>query len=605
MNTLAAMKLSSLYTNNPDFFSPVDFRTGLNVVIAEIRLPQNKNRDTHNLGKTTFGSVIDFCLLSGKSNNFFLFKHPDIFGGLVFFVELALQDGAYVTLRRSVDEATLISFKYHKAHGQDFTTLDDTQWDHLNITFDKAKDLLDGILDWRDISPWPFRKLVGYLLRTQDDYREVFQLRKFQSRHVDWKPFLAHILGFDGELVESQYKKELELQEVKKQADIIKNELGGAIEDISKIEGLLSLKRQDAEKKMKLLDAFDFRSQDKEKTKRLVEDIDVRIASLNSERYRLNATRRRVVAAIEDEQVLFNPEEAKDLFAQAGVLFEGQLKKDFEQLLEFNKSITEERSGYLVEERQELDVEIRRISSELNTLSKQRSEALGFLGTTDIFTKYKETSDELVTVKADIQSLERQQEGIHKLQEKKLAIRTLTEESEKLKASVEDNVAQVTSADSKSLFSNVRLYFSEIVELVISRKALLRVYPNDVGHLEFKAEILDDSGNSTSADLGNTYKKLLCVAFDLALLKAQFSGRFPRFIYHDGVFENLEPRKKEKMLQVLRDYVDSGIQVIITLLDSDMPPNNDDETLPFEEGEIIVRLHDEGDSGRLFKGPSW
>jgi uncharacterized protein YydD (DUF2326 family) len=599
------MMLSRLYTNKPDFFSPVDFLPGLNVVLAEIRLPHNKNRDTHNLGKTTFGSVIDFCLLSGKSSNFFLFKYPKIFGGLVFFIELALKDGTYATLRRSVDAATLISFKYHDTRGQEFTTLDDAGWDHLNITFDKAKDLLDGILDWRDISPWPFRKLIGYLLRTQDDYREVFQLRKFQSRHIDWKPVLARILGFDGELIESQYKKALELEEVKKQADIIKDELGGAIEDISKIEGLLSLKRQDAEKKQQLLDAFDFRSQDKEKTKRLVEEVDVSIAALNSERYRLSAMRRRVVAAIEDEQVLFDPDEAKALFAQAGVFFEGQLKRDFEQLLEFNRLISEERAGYLLEEKQDLDVEIRRISAELSKLGKQRSEALGFLSTTDVFEKYKATSDALVTVKADIQALERQQEGVHKLQEKRLAIRALTEESGKLKALVEDNVAEVTSAESKSLFSSVRLYFSEIVELVIKRKALLRVYTNEVGHLEFKAEILDDSGNTTSADLGHTYRKLLCVAFDLALLRAHSNGEFPRFVYHDGVFEKLDPRKKDRMLQVLREYVEHGIQVIITLLDSEMPPNSDDGTPPFEESEVIVLLHDEDDSGRLFKGPSW
>jgi hypothetical protein len=36
--------------------------------------------------------------------------------------------------------------------------------------------------------------------------------------------------------------------------------------------------------------------------------------------------------------------------------------------------------------------------------------------------------------------------------------------------------------------------------------ALLSVSPNQEGHLEFKAEILDESGNTTSADLGHTYR---------------------------------------------------------------------------------------------------
>ena len=51
-------------------------------------------------------------------------------------------------------------------------------------------------------------------------------------------------------------------------------------------------------------------------------------------------------------------------------------------------------------------------------------------------------------------------------------------------------------------------------------KALLSVFPNRDGYLDFKAEILDDSGNATSADLGHTYRKLLCIAFDLSILRA-------------------------------------------------------------------------------------
>ena len=35
------MKLSKLYSNKPDVFEPVDFAPGLNVVMAEIRLPEN------------------------------------------------------------------------------------------------------------------------------------------------------------------------------------------------------------------------------------------------------------------------------------------------------------------------------------------------------------------------------------------------------------------------------------------------------------------------------------------------------------------------------------------------------------------------------------
>ena len=40
-NMLARMKPSKLYSNKPDIFAPVEFTPELNVVLAEIRLPEN------------------------------------------------------------------------------------------------------------------------------------------------------------------------------------------------------------------------------------------------------------------------------------------------------------------------------------------------------------------------------------------------------------------------------------------------------------------------------------------------------------------------------------------------------------------------------------
>jgi uncharacterized protein YydD (DUF2326 family) len=267
------MKLSRLYSNKPDVFEPVDFAAGLNVVLAEIRLPENFKKDTHNLGKTTLGRLLDFGFLQKRDDSFFLFKHLELFGNFVFFLEIELADGSFVTVRRGVEEASKISFKAHVARHQDLSLLAISAWDHIEVPFDRAKDLLDGLLDWRAVNPWSYRKGLGYLLRAQEDYREVFQLRKFASKHADWKPFLAHILGFDSKLVERHYEKEDALEKKQASAQTIKSELGGSIDDTSKIEGILLLKQNESEKKQKLLDAFDFRAQDKVKTKDLVEDI--------------------------------------------------------------------------------------------------------------------------------------------------------------------------------------------------------------------------------------------------------------------------------------------------------------------------------------------
>ena len=598
------MKLSCLYSNKPDIFEPIEFLVGLNVVMAEIRLPGNRDRDTHNLGKTTLGRVLDFCFLAGRDPSFFLFKHAELFKDFVFFLEVELFDASYLTIRRGVEEASRISFKKHEARHQDFTRLPESEWDHVNLPFERSKDLLDSLLDWRALKPWPYRKGIGYLIRAQEDYGDVFHLHKFAAGHAEWKPFLAHLLGFDDALVSSHYEKGDELEKKQATENTIMNELGGSVSDLSKIEGLLLLKQQEASKKQQLLDAFDFRAPDKSRTKQLVDDIDQKIAALNAERYSLTQNRKRVVASLESDQILFNPDEAERLFKEAGVFFKDQIKKDFVQLISFNRAITDERRAYLQEERTEVEAEIKRVNAELNTLGKRRMENLAFLSATDAFDKYKQFSDEMVTLKADITSLERQRGFLHRLQELRTEIRALREEQAALQVQIEANVEEQNS-DKESLFSTIRVFFNEIVEEVISRKALLSVSPNNLGHLEFRADILDESGNTTSADLGHTYRKLLCIAFDMALLRARLDQKFPRFVFHDGVFESLDDRKKEKLLAVIREYADLGLQPTITLIDSDLPPRDDEGDPVFLEGEIILTLHDEGEQGRLFKMRSW
>ncbi len=573
------------------------------MVLAEIRVPENKNRDTHNLGKTTLGRLLDFGFLSGRSKSFFLFKHLELFEDFVFFFEIELDIGRYVTLRRSVENPSKIAFKRHSARHQDFSSLEEKGWDHYDVPFDRAKKILDSMLDLDALKPWHYRKGLGYFLRSQDDFQDVFHLRRFANSHADWKPFLAHILGFNATLVGRHYEKEDEIDSKQNKLSTLRMELGDDVPDGSQVDGILLLKRQEADKKQMLVDQFDFRHEDKAETQKVVEQVDGEIASLNERRYSLQKNRQKLVDSLDEDQILFSPENAKDLFAEAGVVFEGQIKKDFQQLISFNQAITDERRGYLLEEQKEIDAELESINAKLDELGGRRSELLSFLSSTDAFDKYKRVSGEIVSLRADIESLERQREIIKRFQILKTEIRSLKEEKTKLQNEIEADV-ETQSRNDSSQFSMIRIYFNEIVEEVIDKKALLNVEVNNKGHLEFNAGLLDDSGNTTSADRGHSYKKLLCVAFDLAVLRAHLGVAFPRFAYHDGVFESLDDRKKSNLLAVFRRYCTFGIQSTITLIDSDMPPGHGGQSA-IDSSEIILLLHDENETGRLFKMEGW
>ena len=112
------MQLSRLYSNLDNIFTPIHFngsaaQTSLNVIFAEVKRKKAKRGDSHNLGKTTLIALIDFMLLKDiTGTDHFLARHRERFAKFIFYLELELHKGGFVTIRRSVAEPTQISLVY-------------------------------------------------------------------------------------------------------------------------------------------------------------------------------------------------------------------------------------------------------------------------------------------------------------------------------------------------------------------------------------------------------------------------------------------------------------------------------------------------------------
>lgn len=78
-----------------------------------------------------------------------------------------------------------------------------------------------------------------------------------------------------------------------------------------------------------------------------------------------------------------------------------------------------------------------------------------------------------------------------------------------------------------------------------------------------------------------------------------------RFLYHDGLLEGLDNRKKLNLIATIRRFAALGIQQIVTLIDSDLPMDETGERFAFRDDEVVLLLHDEDDSGRLFRMQGW
>lgn len=593
------MRLEKLYSNRPQIFETVRFRPGLNVVLGEIHRPEDLEEDTHNLGKTILAQLIDFCLLVGKTKDFFLFEHEERFRDFEFYLEIALDAGGYVTVRRSVDAGSKASLARHEEADEDWSGLPSTQWDHWELAFDRAKSLLDSYLNLSAIKPWGFRKAVGYSLRTQRDYDEPFALAKYGGQHVDWKPYLAHILGLSWKDVQTNYELQAELEGLSAQHEQLSLRLEKTAADRDQLRGRISIQRRSLEELEQKIDEYNFQLADAEINQNLVDELDAEIAHLNEERYRLTSDQKRIHEAM-DEKVIFNLANTKKIFADAKVYFGEQIARDYDQLANFNRAIAQERDAYLSVELEEVETELRPIVSRLESLNTKRASALSLLRDGDAFAKFKGLSKRMVSQQAELEGLEQLFSAFDELDIISKRIRDREQRQRTVQESIAANLASLPGR-----YEEIRSLFDNIVHQIISQHANLYSSLNQSGNLDFKAEIIDRSGRATGATKGFTYGRVLCIAFDLAVQVAYLPQAYPHFVYHDGFLETLDDRKKLNLIGVARALGERGVQHIVTLIDSELPDLPDGGRFEFDEEEIIVRLHDDGDEGRLFKMPPW
>ena len=591
------MRLRRLYSNKPEIFNTIEFHDGLNVVVGEIRLPENLDRDTHNLGKTLLGEVIDFCLLKKREKDQFLFAHEQ-FKDFVFLLTIERDDGGFITVRRAVKSASKASILTHEDPTEEFTTAPKVAWDHWELPFDASKRLLEGLLCLSALKPWGFRQAIGFSLRTQKDYDEPFKLAKFAGKHEEWKPLLAHILGLDSQVFSKHFELATALKEKLALKNLLAVELDG-LDDRDRLRTRIKIQEFEVQRHEAELEVYNFELADKEINRELVDNLESRIADLNSRRYYLETSKKRIEDSIASK-VVVKLDDVRKVFAQSKVYFGDQLTKDFDDLIAFNKAISSERTAYLKTELRVVEDELQSIASSLTALNAERASALAVLQNTNTFSKYKQLSRKLVTLQATLENLQKQDVAVDRLVKLKSELTKLQHEqdlvAEQLQAAI-DNAGE--------RYQTIKVGVDAIIYKVLNQHAALYTDLNtSSGNPEYRIEVLGDAGQETDAGRGNTYGRLLCIAFDMAVQQAYADEAFPHFVFHDGVLETLETRKKLNLIDVMREHTSHGLQQIITVLDSELP-FVDGVRFAFDDDEVILRLHDEGHLGRLFKMPTW
>ena len=579
------MKISKIYSNKN--FKNIEFNENFNAIVAFIE--SDKKEDTHNLGKTSLIRVIDFLLLSSFDKNTDKLLGNDIFIGQEFYGELKLNNGKYLLIKRSINTPTKISFKLNDSKLNDFEL--DIDWDE-ELTLKKAKARLNDYLDFNILPNWDYRKSITYFLRSQQDYLDVFKLNKFKGKHKDWKPFVFDLLGFDGKLILEKLEIEEEIDTLKGKVKTLKLEAQIDTSEKDRLEGLLEIKKNELFEVRTLIDRFNFFKEDILTNKKLVEEIDVQLQAFNTDRYRISFEINKIESSLSDIIDDIDNKTISDLFEEVNLYYPQQLKKEYNDLISFQKSLTIERKKYLLETLTELKGEYSDLNSKIRVIENQKGELLSLLTQKDSYQKFKEYQKKTVSLEVEVERID---DKIQAIDNSLIIENDIAEKKE----SITNYILALKDALSERKHSNINKIFNSIIKEILDTNALISLKLNNHGNIEFNADYQNKVDFlNTSESQGTTYKKLLCVAFDLSLLVNFSDKSFYKFVYHDGVLEGLDDRIKIRYIKLVKELCEKyDLQYIVTLIDSDLPK---DMPNLIEENDICLRLNDKDNNGKLF-----
>ncbi len=602
------MQIERITSNRPDVFVPIVFNVGersdiINVVFGDVKRPKDKHRDSHNLGKTRLIEVIDFLFLATVGKGHLFGRHRERFQELTFFMELRLASNDFVGIRRSVSEPTKIDLVRSEEPLGDLVGAPAPSWAHIDVTFDRARQILDGWFAFTALGGYSYRKAITYFLRSQQDWNDELQLQKFSAgADRDWKPFVGQLFGYDHDKLRRKYDLDLKVEELSSERMRLASRIDDGEADLPKLRAELAALKGSLDAVEKELDAFQFEEAERRLIRELVDDIEVRISSLNQTAYNARYDSEQIRATLEQRDKL-DLDRIDDIFREAQLAFPDQLKRDYEALLAFRKSVTTERRAALKKRLEEIESTMAAARAERAELDAERRRRLAVIDSDDTVEKFKALQREQAQLR---RRFDQREEDANRLEELGQASRRWRDKKRERDALV-DEINEMLAATNDRL-RHFQASFDGFCRAVLGLEGIFSFKVNEHGNLEYRIGLgLNGKRGETSAQGdGTSYRKILCALFDLALLRMHKNERFFQFTYHDGVLEGLDDRKKRAFLDLVRTEIGlGGLQYILSAISSDLPINAAGKAEPFDDDEIVLQLDDTGDDGRLFRGPAF
>ncbi|MCR6638985.1 MAG: DUF2326 domain-containing protein [Sporocytophaga sp.] len=600
------MKLSKLYCND-DRFKNITFNLkGISVIYADVLTNIREKKNSHDLGKTKLAELIDYLLVKKIDKKNFLLKITNdqghsVFKKHIFYLEVLLNDGKFLTIKRSIENHTKTSISINEQRVEGYKPPE--KWDYEDLGIDIAKQTLESYFnfDFFKSKPYDYRKAINYCIRMQPDYEDVYRLSKFKGgSDIDWKPFMFDLLGFNGDVLRTKYENDKKqeniieyIKQLKRNFSVNETDRDEVIAQI----GLQEAKAKDAEMK---IDQLNFYEQDKSLIENGVDEIENKISDLNTISYNLNFDINKLQNSIKNNYS-FDLSKVEKVFKEAELYFPEKLKKDYTELLQFNEELTKDRNRLLKKTLKEKTSQLNEVNKTLQFLNDKKENLFGFLRDTDTFKRLKVYQKELAKLESELIQLKERLRIID-------IIIGEDNKREELKKEIEDTIKELKNignhTEKNVKYKLIRDLFSKYFSDVMNEDTYISWSINSNNNVDFKPPVIktkDMLSKDTAKDEGRTYRKILCVIFDLAILVANNVESYFRFVYHDDVLSQQDNGIKIRLLKLIDSITSSyDIQYILSVIKSDLPTDENDNPIYFSKKDIVLELNDKDESGTLF-----
>jgi uncharacterized protein YydD (DUF2326 family) len=572
-------------------FKDLRFRPGLNILLADKSEGANDRQSRNSAGKTSFVELIHFLFGADvRKDNIF---RSDALADWTFDVEVDVA-GVSVVVARSGSRPGRIHLN-GDVSGWSILPAFDQKTGVYELSNEAWKANLGALwfglmLNLEDAETErfqpSFRSLFSYFARRQQSggFQQPTQHSNMQQAW-DQQVSISYLLGLDWRIpqqIQELRGQEKVAQELRKAAR--SGELGRFFGRAADLRTRLTIAEARASRIRRQLETFQVVPEYKE-LEREANEITREIDDLNVGNVMDGNLLRQFRSSLEREDAPDLGDLSK-LYAEAGVLLPSVIRRRFDEVEQFHRTIIENRRSHLSSEITSAELRIAERDRHREQIDRRRRQIMVVLKSGGALEHYTSLREEVGRAEAEVETLRQRLETAERIESTKAE---LDIERARLSKALRDDIHERAAIIREAI-----LTFEELSESLYERAGSLTISESPNGPL-FEVHI---EGQRSK---GITNMQIFC--FDLTMTEiSKRRGWGPGFLIHDShLFDGVDERQVAKALQLGAERARSaGFQYIVTLNSDALP--QDGFRPDFNVGSYVLetKLTDATETGGLF-----